>query len=313
MMHVELHESDLASQKLSPEARALLDSFTAHAQPDGVPLAADFDVASYPGVASWLIVLRPVEGNNFEYLAYGSDVERLMGFSMVGRHVTDFKSAIGRYYHDLYRKTVISLRPVLILTPSVYAFGVNTWQRLILPVRQADGTIHINVLCQPHEMQSDLLSAILEKSRDGIMVLRFEREADGFVSDAKVTMANPRATEILGKGRIDLLDHGIRSVVPGLMSNGLWQRCLLVASTRNATNLETEFAENDVQGSFDIALVPFSDGILMTFRDISARARAEKAARSARLQLEQKAESLTKRVAQLEAELADLKDNSSAS
>lgn len=302
-MHVELHETDLASQQLTPQARALLEGFVAHAQPDGVPLAADFDVASYDGVASWLLVLKPVADIDFQYTVYGADVQRLMGFDMVGRHVTDFKSQIGRYYHQLYRKIATNLTPVLVATPSVYAFGVHMWQRLILPVRQADGTIHLNVLCQPREMHSDLLNAILDKTRDGVMVLRFEREDDGFVSDAKVTMANPRATEILGKGQIDLLDHGIRSVLPGLMSNGLWQRCLLVASTRHATNLETEFAENDVQGSFDISLVPFADGILMTFRDITTRARAEKASRATRLQLEQKTELLTKRVAELEAQL----------
>ncbi len=302
-MHAELHETNLASQELTGEARALLEGFMAHAQADGVPLAADFDVASYAGVASWLLVLKPVAGDDFEYVAYGCDVERLMGFGMIGRHVTDFKSDIGRYYHDLYRRLAANPAPVLVSTPSVYAFGVHRWQRLVLPVRQADGTILLNVLCQPREMQSDLLNAILEKTRDGVMVLRFQREPDGFVSDAKVTMANPRATEILGKGRIDLLDHGIRSVVPGLMSNGLWQRCLLVASTRHATNLETEFAENDVQGSFDISLVPFADGILMTFRDITTRARAEKASRATRMQLEQKNELLAKRIAELEGQL----------
>ncbi|MGL4974122.1 MAG: hypothetical protein ACRC56_02420 [Bosea sp. (in: a-proteobacteria)] len=302
-MHVELYETDLASQDLTPEARALLAGFVACAQADGVPLAADFNVASYQGVAGWLLVLKPVADIDFEYIAYGPDVRRLMGFDMVGRHVTDFKSQIGRYYHKLYSKVAANLTPVLVRTPSVYAFGVHMWQRLILPVRQPDGTIHLNVLCQPREMHSDLLNAILDKTRDGVMVLRFEREADGFVSDAKVTMANPRATEILGKGQIDLLDHGIRNVVPGLMSNGLWQRCLLVASTRHATNLETEFSENDVQGNFDIALVPFADGILMTFRDITTRSRAEKAARATRLQLEQKNELLAKRVAELEAQL----------
>ncbi|MGL5362236.1 MAG: PAS domain-containing protein [Bosea sp. (in: a-proteobacteria)] len=302
-MHVELHETDLASQELTPEARALLESFVAKAQSDGVPLAADFDAASYEGVAGWLMVLSQVEGGDFRYDVYGKDVERLMGFSAAGRFITDFRSDIGRYYHKLYSKVAANLTPVLVRTPSVYAFGVHMWQRLILPVRQSDGTIHLNVLCQPREMHSDLLNAILEKTRDGVMVMRFVREADGFVSDAKITMANPRSAEILGKGRIDLLDHGIRNVVPGLMSNGLWQRCLLVASTRHATTLETEFAENDVQGSFDISLVPFADGILMTFRDITTRARAEKAARATRLQLEQKNELLAKRVAELEARL----------
>lgn len=306
-MHAELYEKNLADHPLTPEARALLEAYDRLSTIGGVPMASELATGLQPDILSWLLVLTGIGHDNFRYDGYGSEVARLMGFDMKGRTITDFKGEIGRYFHDLYRNLTITPRPMLVYTPSIYAFGVHRWQRLILPVRAEDGRIGFYVLCQPHEMQSDLLNAILEKTRDGIMVLHFEREADGFVTDAKVTMANPRATEILGKGRIDLLDHGIRSVVPGLMSNGLWQRCLLVASTRRATNLETEFAENDVQGSFDIALVPFADGILMTFRDITARSRAEKASRATRLQLEQKNELLANRVAELEAERSTTK------
>ena len=125
---------------------------------------------------------------------------------------------------------------------------------------------------QAKETQA-LLRAAHQASLDAVLLLKAWRPAPGRpVEDFIFADINERAADMLGKPRTELLGQRVLAQVPLLRGERFFKRFVLVMETGQP--LEDEFELTTAAGAtrwLRHQVVPISDGVAVTSRDISAR------------------------------------------
>lgn len=268
-MYREIHQDNIEARALASEIHDLLKLYGKLSFQTAKVRFSDFDPYQHPDWQNNLIVLRTEPLGDYHYLYYGEELVRATGLNMTGRNTNEFEGEKESFFRDAYDLALSSKRPVYTIHRSTYAIEVHLWERLIIPTYTNDGSARLVVFSQPREMRKDLLSAILDASPVGIMVLCFERDSTAHIIDAHIATANRLAATLLGQPVDQLVDSKIRTVFPNLVQDGIWDRFIQIAKTRKGECFEALYTKGQENLWLKLAAAPFHDGVLISFSDIS--------------------------------------------
>lgn len=308
-MYCEIHDTQIEERVHAPAVRNLLAQWTALNEQYGYAPFAPFDPIGLGPLADDVIIMVPLDADDYVYAHYGRQIAAHVGMDMTGRQTSEFKGEIGDFFRMVNARAIREGKALFTLHRGAYAINVHIWERLILPCRDTDGSPILVVHCRARELREDLLGTILDASLDGIVAVRLIRDGSGRAVDGEVMAANKRAGELLGKPVEEMLATPILTLFPHLASSGLWQRCLEVADTREPAEFVAPYPLPHGERWFEITVAPLGDGFMATYSDITRRKLAEDAARLTQLEHAAANEALKAEIArrqELEEELSRL-------
>ncbi len=233
---------------------------------DDLPAFESFDPAARPSEAGNLMVIEPEE-TSLLYVFYGQRIANATGFDMTGRRTSDFDGEIAAFAEQKYRATLESRRPLYLVANASSASAVVSWERLIMPVRRADGTPVIVCYSVPLVRKAEVLDGLMEASTDGIAVLQPVRGMDGTIADFRYLMINKRAGEILHRDTDSLIGALVTTVFQEA------QNRLPIYREVMETGIPRQFEiDSEVDGeprSFRLSAVRAGDKVLVTLADIT--------------------------------------------
>lgn len=203
---------------------------------------------------------------------------------------------------------VTQRRPLYTLHYSDRASSVYTWERLILPVQHADGSIALVVYNQPLEMRAHLLEAVLDGSQDAILALRRVVGEMPGQTDWMVLVANHAMANLAGATQTTVEGRPASQALPRWQELGFSDLCQAVASQALAQG-EERFILTPQQGGgrwFSIYCAPLQEGCLLRLSDITEAKEREHQLRQSMLHSQELNENLERRVDERTVELSNM-------
>jgi len=120
-----------------------------------------------------------------------------------------------------------------------------------------------------------LLQGMLDCSLDGVMAFAAVRQADNSIVDFRWLLVNPTAAQIVGRTARQLLGRRLLEEMPGNRTSGLFARYVQVVETGQPHETELHYQYEGLDVWFQLAAVKLHDGLVVTFRDITAHKQTE--------------------------------------
>lgn len=125
------------------------------------------------------------------------------------------------------------------------------------------------------EMQRTLLAGVLDSASEGIIAYRAIRGDDGQIDDFLIVSANASSARILGRTVESMIGRALLELSPGLREAGVFDAFRQTVEARRPFEKDLFYDADGVCGWFHIAGMPWGDGLVLTFEEISERKRAE--------------------------------------
>jgi diguanylate cyclase (GGDEF)-like protein len=203
-----------------------------------------------PFVSPWDSVqrytaMRPLRGYSLSVFAGLAEDEQMGGFrKQRSEHLWEAAIASG-----------------LLLTVAVMAW-LWTWQgaKARRRIRRAQETY----------------AAASEANMDAFFVLRAIRNGDGVIIDFKFSAVNPRAQQLTGRSRIELMSQTFCDFLPASRHNGMFERLVQITSEGGVHQEEAQNLMPQIQADWlHWQVVGVEGGVVAIVRDISERMRNE--------------------------------------
>ncbi len=120
-----------------------------------------------------------------------------------------------------------------------------------------------------------MMAGILDSSLNGIMAFKAIRGEDHTITDFEYLLANRAVKDILGHSPEYLQGRRLLEVYPGHRESGLFEKYAGVVEIREPIDMEYRYNFDDKDSWYRIMAVPFEDGFVVTFSDITAMKRNE--------------------------------------
>lgn len=268
-MYAEIFDRDFERHAQSAELLQFLERYHAVRGERDMPDAADMPLTDFPRKLPFLMVLEPLGDNTYRYVHYGAGIAAVSRFDMTGKTTADFGGVVSEFFESVYQRARDEARPLFTIHRAVKAASVHSWERLILPLRQADGQIGFLVYNRPREFQQDFLKAVLDIIPDGVLAIRAMRNADGRIVDAAVVSANPAGLAMLGLQQVDIDEASFRDCATFAEIPDLWDDVVDVIVNRGQRDKQFSlFGPNGIR-HLRARVAPLADGALLHLSDIT--------------------------------------------
>jgi PAS domain S-box-containing protein len=117
--------------------------------------------------------------------------------------------------------------------------------------------------------------AVQETSVDGFMLLDSLRDEDGRIVDFRWTYVNEAAAGIVGRSRHSLLNQCLLELMPGNLTDGLFDAYVRVVETGVPWTSEITYRHGGMDVYIRLTAARLDDGFAVSFTDLSARRRSE--------------------------------------
>ncbi|MFT5173600.1 MAG: diguanylate cyclase (GGDEF)-like protein/PAS domain S-box-containing protein [Gammaproteobacteria bacterium] len=217
-----------------------------------------------------LILVEETPPDDFEFLRYGANVSLASGFDMTGKRTSDFHSDVGRFFTHCYQRCLDEHKAFYATNRAVHAALVTGWERLLLPLVDADGAPRFVLeYNRPLALKHVLLEHVLDAANDIIIGIERVAADDNAELDCAVLTVNAAAEEFLGCRRVDARGHYLSELVPSWRSQA-WGKALVDGLLNDArTQLEWRRCERGYDSWYRVAVNPFAEGVVITMSDIT--------------------------------------------
>ena len=125
------------------------------------------------------------------------------------------------------------------------------------------------------QLQEQLLGGILDSASEGIMAFRALQNDRGGIADFVLVMSNKAASRIVGNDSVDMVGKSLLGLFPGTLSEGVFERYVRVVESQTPQDFEIFYHHEGIRSWIHISAAPWSNGLVVTFEDVSARKRVE--------------------------------------
>ncbi len=140
---------------------------------------------------------------------------------------------------------------------------------------------------QSLQASEDRFRTAQDISLEAFTILRSVRDASGQIVDFVWTYANPAAGRILKQPPERLVGQRLLTVLPGNLENqALFDRYVRIVETGQGDEVELQYQAEGIDGWFRNMAVKLSDGVAISFSDITLQKQAEAALRLNQAELE---------------------------
>ncbi|WP_395704253.1 ATP-binding protein [Aquabacterium sp.] len=277
----------------NPEIVALYRHWLArYAATAEVPRYDDFAPEAHPELAGRLMVLRPdppdtppEADGDFVYTYYGADIQRHSGLNFTGTRVSAIGGDVGDFFLDRYRHVRRTRQPQYTVHFSDRARAVVTWERLILPVRDAQGRDWMVVYNTPLQSRQQLLEAVLNATSEGILALRAVRDDDGRLQDWMVLVANRQFCDLLGSEADEIVGRPVSQAIPDWPQLGLQALCRSAMAQTGGLSADLRARLGGRPRQLLAHVGPLGDGCVLRLTDVTERQQAEETLRASQERL----------------------------
>lgn len=137
------------------------------------------------------------------------------------------------------------------------------------------------------QVQEQLLAGILESAAEGIMAFRALKNEQGTIADFVLVMSNKAASRIVGNDSVDMAGKSLLGLFAGNLSEGVFERYVRVVESQIPQDFEVFYHQEGIRCWIHISAAPWSNGVVVTFEDVSARKRVEQELQARILDIEQ--------------------------
>ncbi|MBY0464226.1 MAG: GGDEF domain-containing protein, partial [Burkholderiales bacterium] len=202
-------------------------------------------------------------------------IQRHTQFDMTGQCVSAFGGELAAFFHRCYRQVLQAGQPLYTVHSSVKAKAVFTWERLILPVRDADGNSYLCVYNQPLETRAHILEVVLQTARDALLVLRAQPPEVGSepadeAAEWTIVLANDRFAELTGSEARHLAGQSVSHVFQQWATLGLAADCHEAMLGTGKAERELALHVNGQQRWYALHTGAVPLGCVMRLADITA-------------------------------------------
>lgn len=125
------------------------------------------------------------------------------------------------------------------------------------------------------EMQRGLLAGVLDSASEGIIAYRAIRAESGGIDDFLVVSANASSARILGRTVASMVGRTILELAPGMRDAGLFEVFRQTVELRRPSEQDILYTADGLNAWFHLAVMPWGDGLVVTFEEITERKKAE--------------------------------------
>lgn len=267
-LSAESHENGIAELAQSCRIQRLLALWEGLAR-DDVPSFTEMMEAGLGDLAEHYAILVPDGAGDFLYVHYGRAIKAASGTERCGQTVAELPSGISGYLAGKLARSMETGRPVYIVSVAQARPGVDTWERLVVPLRTSGESRLLIMLVEPHDLRETVSSAVLEASPDAVIAFRAVEDDLGTVYDARIVAVNESACRVIRRSREQLLHSLMLQTFPQTRANGIWDQCRDVIQTRRTLRFDINNGLTSGDGQFRISLFHLYGGFAMMLQDIT--------------------------------------------
>ncbi len=142
-------------------------------------------------------------GDDFVYTYVGSVIQRATGRNLSGTLLSASDNPLNRDYAAVYRRVASRMQPVCMRYTSPRKQNGQIWQRLVRPIRIAEGQMMIVVYAELISHHMDVYYHLFRTAPDAMVIACPINNDVGHTTDGWVLMMNDRARDLLDfKGSI---------------------------------------------------------------------------------------------------------------
>ncbi|MES2750113.1 MAG: hypothetical protein V4661_01960 [Pseudomonadota bacterium] len=186
-------------------------------------------------------------GDDFVYMYVGEAVQAAAGENLTGTLLSQQTNLLKREFADVYRQVAKRLTPAFVRFTATWSQSGQLWQRLVLPIRVADGTVILLVYSELINHQTEIYDHLFRTAPDAMVVACPITNDAGHTIDGWILMMNDRARKFLN------FDGSIGNLrltqLPQFAGIDLWGRIYAPKSAALVTPVRT--------ADFDIEIMRF--------------------------------------------------------
>jgi PAS domain-containing protein len=186
-------------------------------------------------------------GDDFVYMYVGEAVQAAAGENLTGTLLSQQTNLLKREFADVYRQVAKRLTPAFVRFTATWSQSGQLWQRLVLPIRVADGTVILLVYSELINHQTEIYDHLFRTAPDAMVVACPITNDAGHTIDGWILMMNDRARQFLN------FDGSIGNLrltqLPQFAGIDLWGRIYAPKSAALVTPVRT--------ADFDIEIMRF--------------------------------------------------------
>ncbi|NJO86058.1 MAG: PAS domain-containing protein [Synechococcaceae cyanobacterium RM1_1_27] len=240
----------------------------------------------YEGVATGIFVVDVTPTGEFRYVSFNPAHHALTGLSPDIYGKTPAEAQMPATVTDRYQECAIAGFPISYEESFVWQGQDTLWYTTLNPLWDPEGRIHriigttINVtpIKQAEKVTQatkDRLNSILNSSLDGIIHFCTIRDSSGTIIDFTFLLCNPAAYRLLGRSEPDLIGAKMLDQFPRLRPLGLFDKIVAVVESNQFLREDFFYDFDDLNDWYEISVVKFADGIVLTFRNITELKQAQ--------------------------------------
>jgi hypothetical protein len=182
-------------------------------------------------------------GSDFVYMYVGDAVQAAASEPLAGTMLSQQNNLLKREFSDVYRQAAKNVTPVFIRFTASWSQSGQLWQRLVLPIPVADGTVILLVYSELINHQTEIYDHLFRTAPDAMVIACPITNDAGHAIDGWVLMMNDRARHLLNfEGSVGNLRL---TQLPQFASIDLWGRLYAPKSAATVTPVTT--ADFDVE------------------------------------------------------------------
>lgn len=136
-------------------------------------------------------------GNDFVYMYVGQAMQTAAGRNLAGTLISQSDNPLAPAFAEVYRQAAKKLTPTFLRFTGTRSQGGQLWQRLVLPIKIADGAVILVVYSELISHQTEVYDHLFRTAPDAMVIACPIVNDVGHATDGWVVMMNDYARALL--------------------------------------------------------------------------------------------------------------------
>lgn len=213
--------------------------------------------------------IKNVDGDDWLYEKFGSQVAHESGFDLSGMRVSELPGDIADLAQSHLHRTFKTQKPLYVTQRTSATRTRTTWEQILLPFSLASGKFCVLSYSLPVSQRYQVINGILDSTTDGILTLAAMRDMDGQLADFIIEDANEAAVLLFGGVTTDVVNAQLSLDYKDIYNSNFFRIAQHTSETGQPVRAEVSFTINGQHRWLRVAAAKSGDGAVVTFTDVT--------------------------------------------